>query len=208
MSENTKPRGCGQREVIGHSQNHFCGDELWGEVVYCDSCNLKVAKARIAELEAALAAMGATQQAEARDREADRERFPDTDFNRWLDEVISDSGHIVWHQIGNIEDAWAAWDSRPYYAKGRHPLADAPEDELFPQQPAPVVPEGMVLAYGYLWHADNPSEVRGDNLVLPPEIAAAKARLELRGLLTTDQRCRAIDKVRGMLAAAQQQGEG
>lgn len=68
-----------------------------------------------------------------------------------------------------------------------------------------TVPEGMVLAYGYLWHAGNPSEVRGDNLVLPPEIAAAKARLELRGLLTTDQRCRAIDKVRAMLAAAQQQ---
>ncbi len=65
------------------------------------------------------------------------------------------------------------------------------------------VPEGMALAYGYLWHAGNPSEVRGDNLVLPPEIAAAKARLELRGLLTTDQRCRAIDKVRAMLAAAQ-----
>jgi hypothetical protein len=51
-----------------------------------------------------------------RDREADRARFPDADFNRWLDEGISDCGHIVWHTVGDVADAWAAWDSRPHYA--------------------------------------------------------------------------------------------
>ena len=48
------------------------------------------------------------------DREADRQRFPDPDFNRWLDEGVSDY-HTVWDAVGDIAAAWAGWDNRPYY---------------------------------------------------------------------------------------------
>lgn len=54
------------------------------------------------------------------DRESDRKRFPDEAFNRWLDEGVSDSGHTVWDMIGNIFDAWAAWENRPFYGKQDH----------------------------------------------------------------------------------------
>lgn len=72
------------------------------------------------ELDAALAAMAA--QPDKRDREADRERFPDPYFNNWLDEVISDAGHTVWCAVGDLADAWRGWEARQYYA---------------PQQPCP-----------------------------------------------------------------------
>lgn len=52
-----------------------------------------------------------------RDREADRARFPDPAFNRWLDEVISDAGHTVWDQVGSVVDAWHGWNNRPFYAE-------------------------------------------------------------------------------------------
>jgi hypothetical protein len=52
----------------------------------------------------------------ARDREADRARFPDPAFNRWLDEGISDAGHTVWDQVGSVVDAWHGWENRPFYA--------------------------------------------------------------------------------------------
>jgi hypothetical protein len=53
---------------------------------------------------------------ETRDREADRLRFFDPAFNRWLDEGITDAGHTVWDQIGSVADAWQGWMNRIYYA--------------------------------------------------------------------------------------------
>jgi hypothetical protein len=51
-----------------------------------------------------------------RDRESDRQRYPDINFNRWLDESITENGEFsVWHQIEDIVAAWAAWQSRPLY---------------------------------------------------------------------------------------------
>ena len=47
-----------------------------------------------------------------RDREADRARFPDHRFNAWLDTGISDAGHTVWDQIGDVCSAWAAWQDQ------------------------------------------------------------------------------------------------
>lgn len=44
-----------------------------------------------------------------RDREADHLRFPDADFNAWLDAGISDAGHTVYDSISSIEDAWQGW---------------------------------------------------------------------------------------------------
>jgi len=46
-----------------------------------------------------------------RDREADRSRFPDADFNAWLDAGITDCGHTVYDAIGNIADAWQGWNA-------------------------------------------------------------------------------------------------
>lgn len=56
---------------------------------------------------------------ERREREADRQRFPDPAFNEWLDEGISDFGHTVWDATENIADAWAGWNSRGYYRKAQ-----------------------------------------------------------------------------------------
>jgi hypothetical protein len=50
-----------------------------------------------------------------RDREADRTRFSDPQFNRWLDEGISDAGHTVWDAVGDVQAAWQGWNNRPYY---------------------------------------------------------------------------------------------
>ncbi len=42
-----------------------------------------------------------------RDREGDRWLFPNPEFNRWLDEPITENGEFtVWHQIDSICDAW------------------------------------------------------------------------------------------------------
>lgn len=50
------------------------------------------------------------------DREADRARFPDPSFNRWLDEAITENGEFtVWHQIGDTCAAWHGWENRPFY---------------------------------------------------------------------------------------------
>ena len=51
----------------------------------------------------------------ARNREADRQRFHDPDFNRWLDEGISDAGHTVWDQIGDVCAAWHGWTNHCFY---------------------------------------------------------------------------------------------
>lgn len=72
---------------------------------------------RIEELERQLAAQPGLAVAQRRDREADRSRFPDPLFNKWLDESISDAGHTVWDQIGDTAAAWAGWDNLPNYAK-------------------------------------------------------------------------------------------
>lgn len=58
-----------------------------------------------------------------RDREADRQRFPDAAFNRWLDEGISDAGHTVWDLIADVCDAWHGWVNRPFYEPDRPALA-------------------------------------------------------------------------------------
>ena len=51
-----------------------------------------------------------------RNREADRQRFTDVSFNRWLDEGVSDAGHTVWDTITKTADAWVAWLSKDFYA--------------------------------------------------------------------------------------------
>ena len=61
-----------------------------------------------------------------RDREADRARFPDPAFNRWLDEGISDAGHTVWDAVGDVQAAWSGWENRPYYAAPPPPAAPCP----------------------------------------------------------------------------------
>jgi hypothetical protein len=50
-----------------------------------------------------------------KDREADRKRFSDEGFNRWLDESISDSGHTVYDLVENVCDAWHGWENSQYY---------------------------------------------------------------------------------------------
>lgn len=65
-----------------------------------------------------------------RDREADRARFPDQEFNLWLDESISDAGHIVWDQIGSVCDAWHGWDNRYPFAPPPADRAALSDDEI------------------------------------------------------------------------------
>jgi hypothetical protein len=56
------------------------------------------------------------------DREADRARFTDKDFNRWLDDGISDAGHTVWDAVGCIASAWAGWEARSMLNWNAHQL--------------------------------------------------------------------------------------
>lgn len=65
---------------------------------------------------AALAAQPAAEARPVRNREADRERFTDPEFNRWLDEGISDAGHTVWDAVGDVQAAWQGWNNRQFYA--------------------------------------------------------------------------------------------
>lgn len=46
-----------------------------------------------------------------RTREEDRQQWSDPDFNEWLDEGISDAGHIVWDAVPDIGSAWNGWDA-------------------------------------------------------------------------------------------------
>lgn len=73
----------------------------------------------IRAIESAFLAKQREQSEPTRDREADRIRFPDPDFNRWLDEGISDAGHTVWDSIPDVSIAWSAWGARPYYEQKR-----------------------------------------------------------------------------------------
>lgn len=65
-----------------------------------------------------------------RDREADRARFPDPAFNRWLDEAITENGEFtVWDHLGDTCDAWHGWQNKPFYAAPkREPLIPIPAD--------------------------------------------------------------------------------
>lgn len=62
----------------------------------------------------------------SRDREADRQRFTDPAFNRWLDEGISDAGHTVWDAVGDVQAAWNGWSNREFYTSppAHQPLTD------------------------------------------------------------------------------------
>lgn len=66
--------------------------------------------------QAAIAEQAAPAGEAVANREADRQRFPDVAFNLWLDEGISDAGHIVWDSLNDVCDAWHGWNSRKYYA--------------------------------------------------------------------------------------------
>lgn len=47
-------------------------------------------------------------------REYDRERFPDPEFNRWLDEPITENGEAtVWDITPSIISAWYGWANSP-----------------------------------------------------------------------------------------------
>ena len=67
-------------------------------------------------------------QVDKRDREADRQRFPDAQFNVWLDEGISDCGHTVWDAIGDVCDAWQGWKARQFYAHPQPPSIPEPSE--------------------------------------------------------------------------------
>lgn len=84
----------------------------------------------IAEADRLLSIIDSAGEVERRDREADRARFTDPDFNDWLDCGISDCGHTVYDSIDSIADAWQGWNA--------HVVA------ALRQQPAPVVDEAMV----------------------------------------------------------------
>lgn len=60
---------------------------------------------------------------ESRDRKADRARFTDPDFNRWLDEAITETGeHTVWDALKSTGDAYAGWRVRPDYTHAAQPV--------------------------------------------------------------------------------------
>lgn len=64
-----------------------------------------------------------------RDREADRRRFTDPDFNRWLDDSITENGEFcVWHQLGSTVDAYAGWTARQYHVLNPTHADLKPED--------------------------------------------------------------------------------
>lgn len=111
-------------------------------------------------------------QVPTRDREADRQRFPDPEFNRWLDEGISDSGHTVWDQIHDVGAAWCGWYNRPYYAT-QEPQAAA--------EPVAFVPVHPRL--GPLWcetfsGAEDKTEARPKSYPLLPLYIAPQAAVE------------------------------
>jgi hypothetical protein len=66
-----------------------------------------------------------------KDREADRKRFSDEAFNRWLDESISDSGHTVYDLVENVCEAWHGWENSQYYKPAKTLLTDEEIKERF-----------------------------------------------------------------------------
>ena len=82
----------------------------------------------------------------SRDREADRARFTDPVFNRWLDEGISDAGHTVWDAVGDTQAAWQGWENRPHY------VGEQPAEAVAP------VPSAAVLLAEQVLHMDMVTE--------------------------------------------------
>lgn len=80
---------------------------------------------------------GGVPEGEQRNREADRARFPDPNFNRWLDEAITENGeYTAWHALQSTGDAYAGWCVRPDYT------GPAPEGHaLVPVEPTPEMIE-------------------------------------------------------------------
>jgi hypothetical protein len=96
----------------------------------------------------ALASSGETLQAitqTQRDREADRNRFPDPLFNKWLDEGISDSGHTVWDQIGDTQAAWQGWENRVFYIAQQPAISQAPQGWKL----VPIAPTENMIVHGF-----------------------------------------------------------
>jgi hypothetical protein len=69
-------------------------------------------------------------------RERDRLRFPDANFNHWLDEAITENGEFtVWHNIKSVASAWDGWQNSRMIAKDDAVRAVEtrahPTDEIF-----------------------------------------------------------------------------
>jgi hypothetical protein len=73
-----------------------------------------------------------------KDREADRKRFSDEGFNRWLDESISDSGHTVYDLVENICEAWHGWENSQYYRPAKT-LTDEEIREVWKEIPVSLL---------------------------------------------------------------------
>lgn len=95
------------------------------------------------------------------------------------------------------------------------PLPDVPSSQpAAPVAPATVavpVPDGVVVAFGLLWHVrmgcDFPVP-QGFSKNISPEEAAAKARRFLSDLLTQEQKGDGINRASELLAASQREGGG
>jgi hypothetical protein len=114
-----------QVEPVAQTEQALPRSENWLLATWYDLCGQRISE-RVRILSFARAIMDAAQPAQAepvaRNREADRLRFPDPAFNRWLDEGISDAGHTVWDQIGSVADAWHGWENRAFYTAPPQPL--------------------------------------------------------------------------------------
>lgn len=83
--------------------------QTWHQRCDCECC-----VRQCDELEAALASDLAAQG--GGEREADRQRFGDLDFNRWLDDSISDGGYTVYDAVGDVQAAWQGWQAARSYS--------------------------------------------------------------------------------------------
>lgn len=110
----------GMASVTKEDANNYCriltllGMEEEGDPVEEVRRLVEQSQALPAHAERIAAALNAAEQP-ARDREADRRRFPDPAFNKWLDEGISDAGHTVWDSIADTCSAWHGWQSKDFY---------------------------------------------------------------------------------------------
>ncbi len=123
-----------REDFEAHAQRHggdttLRGDGRWNDLTIYGSWMGWQARAAIAQQ--AEPVQADAQPVAPRDREADRARFPDPAFNRWLDEGISDAGHTVWDAVGDVQAAWSGWDNRQHYAAptARQPLTDEQRHE-------------------------------------------------------------------------------
>jgi hypothetical protein len=117
------PAEQGERVAVCPTLDRECGEYYGGWCATCPKARTKAPAGEVVTFptgltrvqKAALILNDAPVAAPAHDREADRARYPDPDFNRWLDESVCD-GHIVWEMIGNIASAWDGWNCRPDYS--------------------------------------------------------------------------------------------